>query len=224
MAIGATRSLPSRIDLSYWLRDITAALATALAYFFCALIGLFFVFGHEGIAALWPASGVFCAAIVINRGRRLWLIVLFTALADFAAAYWINRTPFVFSLCFMATIASESALAAWVLVRLRGRTLGFGKVPDVLALTLGASSAPAVGGFIAAAVVHTMSGEPLWENWHVWWLADSVGILAVVPVILAWRAQGWGALRVSDRGRALEIVVFFGVLVGALCLVFGAGD
>ena len=47
--------------------DLVCAGGIALAYFLSARVGLAFVVQPEGLAAVWPPSGILLAALVLSR-------------------------------------------------------------------------------------------------------------------------------------------------------------
>ncbi len=51
----------------------------AIAYSIAVWLGLLFVIQPEGIASIWPPSGVGLAVLLLNEGRR-WAILLFVML------------------------------------------------------------------------------------------------------------------------------------------------
>ena len=49
--------------------------AFTIGYLLCALVALELTSGEDGIAAVWPPSGIFLAGLlVIRTGNRWWLV------------------------------------------------------------------------------------------------------------------------------------------------------
>jgi integral membrane sensor domain MASE1 len=86
--------VPARPSLG---RDALWIASIALIYFIVARFSLLLVFEPEGIAAIWPAAGIFLSAMLLSRGKlRPWLAgALF--ITDFIAEM-LAGTPGVVSL------------------------------------------------------------------------------------------------------------------------------
>src|SRR4030043_31738 len=64
---------PSSVRPSWWRNTLWIA-TVALIYFATARLSLLLLFQPEGIAAIWPPSGIFLAAILLTRrDLRPWL-------------------------------------------------------------------------------------------------------------------------------------------------------
>jgi signal transduction histidine kinase len=75
--------------------------------------------------------------------------------------------------------------------------------------------------FAGLAVMHEfklISSAEVHSAWLTWWLANAVGILVLVPLVIAWRSlpKNWA------RAKLVEGLVVFGLLALAGQLVFGA--
>ena len=200
-----------------WVRPAQAALV-ALAYFTAAKLALLVAIPPGYAAALWPASGIALAALLL-AGNRLWPGVW---VGSFAANLSIEG-----SLAAAAAIASGSALQALAGAALVRRHVGvpyrFARVEDVVKFVglaaLSATIAPTIA-LLPLGLMHPMPGAELVRNWLTWWQGDAAGIILVAPLVLTWARPG--EVRWS-RGRALEGLAFGALLLAATHAVFATG-
>jgi signal transduction histidine kinase len=107
-----------------------------------------------------------------------------------------------------AVIASgntlEVVLGAWVIGRLSGEDVRFGRLRDVVALALAATVTPLVAaafGTLALSASGNAGESSLSALFAVWWAGDATGVLLVTPLIVAWlRPDSLPA----KSGRAIE--------------------
>ena len=196
-------------------RLVQVALVGA-AYFALARFGLSFAFETTQVTAVWPPTGLALAALMLMGPRA--------ALGIYAGAFAANllaREP----LGVAAGIAlgnTATGLAGWWLMRkVCVADPSFGRIRDVLALTLAAVATPlaSASGGVGCLVLGGQVPASAYESvWRVWWMGDALGILLVAPLLLTWVAA-WGAEAApgSDpTGEKLLLllgVVAFGVLV-----------
>ena len=200
------------------IQAVAAAVAVAAAYFAAAKLALLVAIPPGYAAALWPASGIALAALLL-AGKRLWPGVW---AGSFAANLTIEG-----SLAAAAAIATGSALQALAGATLVRRHVGvphrFALAADVVKFValaaLSATVAPTVA-LLPLGLMHPMPAAELLRNWLTWWQGDAAGIILVAPLVLSWAAPG--EVRWS-RGRALEGVALAALLLAATHAVFGGG-
>ncbi len=112
-------------------RDVAWVAAIALIYFAIARLSLLLVFEPEGIAAIWPCSGVFLSAVLLTRrGLRPYLVLVLWA-TDFTAELLAGTPPLV-SAVYSLALAADAALSAWLLSRFVGQPITFRRVREVV--------------------------------------------------------------------------------------------
>jgi PAS domain S-box-containing protein len=192
----------------------------AAAYFAAARLALLVAIPPGYASALWPASGIALAALLLG-GARLWPGVW---IGSFAANLTIEG-----SVLTSAIVASGSTLQALAGAELVRRHIGvphrFARAEDVVKFfglaALVATISPMVA-LLPLGLLHAMPGAELLRNWLTWWQGDTSGIILVAPLILSWAAPG--QVRWS-RARVLEAAVFGALLLGVTHAVFsGAGQ
>jgi PAS domain S-box-containing protein len=202
-AVGEHARVPRR-----WASLAQAALLAA-AYFAAAKLALLVAIPPGYASAVWPASGIAAAALLL-AGSRLWPGVW---IGSFAANITIEG-----SLVASGLIATGSTLQAVAAAELIRRYIGvpqrFGSADQVLKFVglaaLVATIAPTLA-LLPLALKHAMPGVELFRNWLTWWQGDATGMILVTPLILSWAAPGrvrWTRARTAE-GLALAAALMF---------------
>ena len=202
-------------------RKPVQALLVALAYFALARLGLSLAFATTQVTAIWPPTGLALAALVLLGPRA-------AAPGIFVGAFLANLMAQE-HLGAAAGIASGNTLAGlagwWMLRAIRRPRPAFTEIGDVIALAAVAILTPllsATGGVSCLVAGGLVPGASFAPVWRVWWMGDSLGILMIAPLILAWTAPAERRWRWS---RAIEAAAMLGAILGVGLLVFcGALD
>jgi diguanylate cyclase (GGDEF)-like protein len=116
------------------------------------------------------------------------------------------------------------ALAGAALVRaVIGSPGAFRRGEDVVKFVAIAASSATIAATVAAAplaFVHSLESPELLWNWWTWWQGDTVGIIIVAPLILAWAVRAhpaWTPLKIAEGS------VLVCLLSGVTYAIFGAG-
>ena len=195
------------------LRDAVkyAALAVILTgvYFLCNYLPLYLKINHDGLAPLWPATGLSIALLWI-WGYRWWPVIV---LGEVLSAHLLGRS-WLMSGASGAAQLGEALLAA-VALRGMGVDPDFRRVRDVLMFVPAGCILPAaVGGALGAAGLYYTGVTPLdavADSWGSWWLGDAMGALVFAPFIAQWRRWPFGS-----TVAALEWLLYMLLLV--LCV------
>ncbi len=188
------------------MRDVASSTAYALGWLVCAEIALRLTQGADGIAAVWPASGIFAAALLhLGREGRV-LTTIGIAVASLTANL-SSGVGLVSSLGFTAA----NLLEGWLVFFLMGGARSGARVlREPTNLLRFAAAAIVAGGFSAVmAGILSLNPDPrfLWS----WASTVTLGMLIVTPVIL-FLAQDPIALR-----RLLTLRTFWTLLLVGLC-------
>ncbi|MBE2252900.1 MAG: MASE1 domain-containing protein [Myxococcus sp.] len=189
------------------LKQWSATLGLAAVYFAAAWLGLQVAVPPGNATALWLPSGIALATVLL-LGRRVWPGI---ALGAFAVNLAFFPTPspagdVVGALAIAAGSTSAILLAAFAIERLGGRAI-LSTAPGVIAfvaVTLGAALLSASVGLLATMITGELSGAAVPRFWLTWWLGDTVGMLAVAPLVLTTGA-GAQPRRVAE-GVALTLL------------------
>lgn len=163
----------------YWL----GLLAFALVNYGLAKFGLWIApFVHGSVSAIWPASGVSIAVLVLF-GRRYWLGIF---IGQFFANISLVSAPVALVFGFGDSLA---ALFGWWLLNRKGVFRPqLDRVVDVVKLAfLAAPAAAFLSAMIGASALVLAQAMPS-AHWlsalGVWWLGDMVGNLVAAPVVM----------------------------------------
>jgi len=182
--------------------------ALAVAYWLAAKLSLLVAIPPGYAAAIWPASGIALAALLL-LGWRAWPGVW---AGSFAANLAVEASWPIALL--VATGSTLQTLAAAALVRrLMGVPRRFETAEQVVKFVAVAALCSTVAPSLAIATLaatHQLAPEALFQNWWTWWQGDTSGILLATPLVLSWSAPGtvaWGPRKVVEAGALAVLLV-----------------
>ncbi|WP_051472195.1 bifunctional diguanylate cyclase/phosphodiesterase [Patulibacter minatonensis] len=189
-------------------------LVVGVAYYAASELGLAFV-AHPGhVAVVWPASGIAFAAALLAPAR--WAPAIAAGVfAGNLLAQLGARPGVALAVALAAVNAAEPLLGAAVARHRRGAGLpAWDGVRGLQSVLLGAVVSAASAGLAGALALGATVGSPVLAGWATWSLADGLGMVFVVPVLL--RLGGRRGDAAGDAvGYALAATA---ILVG--CAVF----
>jgi signal transduction histidine kinase/integral membrane sensor domain MASE1 len=204
---------------------LLAIAATAVGYYVAGRLGLLLAIPPGYATAVWPASGLALAAVLL-RGYGVipgvWLGSLAinapTALAEQPTA---DPLEVLLLPALIGLGASLQALVGTALVRRRvgERNILEQEVGVVPLLLLGGPLSCLISATCGVGVLylngHVLPQDALF-NWWTWWVGDSIGVLIFTPLVLIW------ALRPRSRwlGRSLAVTLPLMALFGAVVSLF----
>ena len=204
-------------------RERLALLALfAGAYMVANYLGLAGYFRPNDITVLWLGSGIYMGALLITD-RSKWPILIVTAIVGQTVVDGLVGGVSVAGALFLAFINTLEAVVGALAIRaVCGGVPGLGSVRGVLALTfVGAGLSTLVSSFIGATEMVIAQPTPLsWrDEFSIWWFSDIMGVLLVLPLILAFVQR---RSQVLEPGRRWEIVFILAVLAAIVLWVFGS--
>jgi PAS domain S-box-containing protein len=196
-------------------KDWGRAAVLAAVYLSTAKLGLLVAIPPGNATAVWVPSGVALVAMLL-LGYRVWPVIWFSAML-------VNATTNI-SLATAAIIGlgntSEALLGVYLLRRLDVANRRFTRAQDVFRFLAVAGIASTVASIVGVGSLG-LGGRMAWSdaaaNWLTWWLGDTVGIVLVTPLLLAWRDR---SLLPQDR-RLVEALGFFVLLLVVGQLILG---
>lgn len=215
---GVARPRPGRSAPSLPCRT----LLFGLLYFATALLGHLLSARSSAVATVWPASGLYVAALTLTAPRRWWPMLGAAALAYFASDALLLGKPALEVGGLICANAVEAMVGAMLLRTVAAERRGLTanrSMRDLLALGLAALIGPVAGGVIAAAAMASEASAPFLAVLRVWWTADTLGILVATPLALA-AVQALLRHNVSRRVNWLESLAALAVAVGGAIAVF----
>jgi PAS domain S-box-containing protein len=205
------------VDARAWPTLIKAAglaLAVACAYFLAARLSLALLTPSDGVAVFWPAAGISSGLLIALGPTSRLPVAVGVMIATIAANLLGDRnlaSAAVFALC----NAGEAMLLAWLIERSFDREFRLDTVRHVLGFFLATGLAVAVsglGGTFGFVLFHS-SDVPILTTWLNWFASDSIGIIALAPLLI-------GCIRsLHDQPNFQQLVE--GLLVLAVVAVAG---
>lgn len=184
----------------------------ALLYFGAATISLRLTQGVDGIATIWPASGIPLASLLLLPRAVLPSVLAGAGIASFAAN-WLAGIGVGEALGLSLVNIGESALAWWMLCGHGERTPSFQAPADIGRFAV-ATVAAAAGSASAASVVVALSGAFTGVQFTAsWFLTDLLGMLIITPMVLT------GVAAMRARGQDPDLAVRWRDVVMVLTLV-----
>lgn len=197
------------------MRAVGLILATAIAYFAGAKVGLNLAFVAEQVTVVWPPTGIALAALLLI-GWKVWPGI---ALGAFLANATANE-PLATAAGIAVGNTLEAVSGAWLLGWV-GCRLELDRLRDVMAFIVVsvAASTPlsATIGVLSLCLGGVVPWTLYWSLWGVWWIGDMMGAIVVAPLFLAWAPALRG--RVARR-RAMESVAIAAATSLTVLLVF----
>ncbi len=204
---------------------IAGILTLAVAYFLGARLGVRLAFPTSpGLAAIWPASGIALAALLLV-GSELWPGIWLGAFVTQLVLRLAAATHPPLMILVPATVltaggsAAESLVGAWLVRRWLTRPSPLERVADVLRLLLLAGAAAALIsptiGVLTLLVIGLVGASAAPQVWMMWWLGDTAGIMVVAPALLAWFRP-----RDSRAGGGAELALFALLFGTSATLIF----
>lgn len=202
-------SLAARAD------RVLPAVATGLLYFAAALSALNWSHGQDGIATVWPSSGILLAALLLSPWERAGWHIGAASIASLAANLLQGNSLWTASGFTVANML-ESFIAARLLLRRSSGWISFSDPARLLEFCTAASLAAVSAATIATAFAPT----PSLMFWFSWLSTDLLGILLVTPLILVVAAATMKQ-RIRSRTRTrTEVFGIFAMLVLICVLTF----
>jgi integral membrane sensor domain MASE1 len=185
-------------------------------YFVVGKSGLRFAFYHASTSAIWPATGLALAMLLV-WGFRYWpAIFVGSFLVNVATAgSWLN------GLLIATGNTLEAVVGTWLVCRFAGGRHAFERPrTTVLFWLLACMTATALAATIGVTSLCATGAAP-WAHygtlWFTWWLGDAVGGFLAAALILLWSETP----RVPwTRERTLETAAVYLLVVGITVLVF----
>ena len=193
-------------------------LLVAPLYAVAVALGVGFYFDPEQIATFWPASGIFMGLLVLCPVRQWPGIVLLASLGQLGADSLIAQRPVAMNVALALPNTLEPILGALLVRRFLG-TPDFARLRHVAGIAGLAVLAPLPTALSGAAVVSYRFGTDYVSALQIWWAADALGILAVLPVVVlnhdwlsvrSWRKPSWQSLAIVGLCMTVASFVFAG--------------
>lgn len=205
-------------------------LLVAGGYYLSGRLGLLLAIPPGYATAVWPASGIALAAVMLCGPRA--------AIGVFAGSFGVNVVNGLDTSSLDALLralpvpvaiglgAAMQALAgAWLIERFVGyRNLLVQELQVVWMLALGGPLACLINASVGVGSLYAAGFIPadnMLFNWWTWWVGDSIGVLVFAPLVLIWSLKPGAPWRRRQLTATLPLVVMFGVVVWLFVFISG---
>lgn len=195
-------------------------LATSIAYYLLASLGVALGIPPDGISIFWPPNAIILSTFLVARKSQWWAFGLGFLCAEVASD--VPTFAVAEAVGYGLVNCFEGALSAFILRRFVKDDFGLSTSRELFYFILTAivvvPGVAALGG--AAIYVLGGSNENYLLLWRTWWFGDAVGLAAFAPILLVlWRRHEIGS---SSRklGYWLELALALAALVAAAVMAF----
>ena len=159
------------------------------------------------LTILWPAAGLLLVTLYYAP-FRMWLPFLVAQFAtEIAVGYlFTNGYERGFSVLFPIANLTDGVVGA-LLARRVIPDAALPRLRQVAAFLIASSFGAAAGAIIGAAgAVNTLSGQPYWREWQLWWAGNWLGSLTFAPLVMTWAVRFLMPERAASPARPLELL------------------
>jgi PAS domain S-box-containing protein len=203
------------------LPTLTAILVLAGCYFCAGKLGLSWAYVHASASAIWPASGLALAALLL-WGSKLWPGI-------FLGAFLVNITT-EGSLATTVGIAAgntlEALLGTWGINRFANGARVFERARNTFKFVWIAAILSTVISATFGVTSLILGGFAHWNQyaaiWLTWWLGDAVGNLIVAPFLLILMTEPYPQVKPNRLIEAAGLLLSL-ILLGYLIFLRNAG-
>jgi diguanylate cyclase (GGDEF)-like protein/PAS domain S-box-containing protein len=190
------------------------SVATGVAYFVLGCIGLQLLDGYTAAAVIWPAAGLAVGALIV-AGRRAWPgLALAVLAANFLTQVVVRKASFSLAAEISVIGLVQTLIAATVMSAIAGPRPHIGSLRTVGGLFAASTIAGLLAATLAASSLSMHLGFPFDRSLIGWWLGNAIGMLTLVPVILAMacpREDG-----AASRAEADGLIALTGIVAAFL--------
>lgn len=209
-------------DLPSWRRELPVALLVAALFLLSILVSSQLETAAHPISVIRVGGAIVLGTMLRRRPSAPAIHILLTLIAAVAANMLAGR-PMSFSVGAGAIRAGEIALAYGILHRMGIRPEG---LLDVRALAytgaVAVGAVPLLGGIAGGLLIYGFYGTPLLEGIASWAFGNAMGMLVLLPVMLAWTPERWSRMWRRHRLRTFVILTLATLTVTVLALKFSA--
>lgn len=216
--------LPALPALPPWAVLLAWQLVIALGYWIAGRLGLLLAIPPGYATAVWPASGLALAAVILLGWRAAAGILAGSFLANigtgFESASWstLLRSLGV-PLLIAGGAAAQALLGSWLIQRFVGyRNLLTQEVEVAFILLLGGPLACLVSASVGISTLWAtgvIAGDAVLASWGTWWIGDSIGVLIFTPLVLVWARPPDRVWLRRQLWATLPLLTLFALVVAA---------
>ncbi len=188
------------------------------AIFLAAIFGINITGPSQHIPILWLPSGVVLSTLLLTP-RNKWLPVFLIFILANSLAFLVESFPAGSIIGFTFAYAAEALLATLIVQWIIGQKPSVFSLRQIGLAVLSVGSLLLLTALLGATVAYLSDQSPFFSTWLAWAMADGIGILILVPVVLAWAAEK-PTIHNIHRGQVIESVIVLTLMVITTWLVF----
>lgn len=196
--------------------DILKQLSVAALYALLLYAGEVYFGGSRIVGYFEPASGFALATLLVGGKRYAWGMLLGAILVNAASA-----NPLWVSSIIALSDALQALCGAWLLTREGGFDWRLQSLRDYLRLVLFGGCVSIAAGALVVSTPLLFSGLLTPRDYLYsllqWWMSDTLGVILITPLILAWWKAG-NARR--EAGKMAEAALLLGLAILAGQVIF----
>jgi len=199
-----------------------APIGLAVAYYLGARLGFFFTPREQPVSPLWPPNAILLAALLLAPTRR-WPVLLLAVFPAHLAIELGTGVPVSMMLCWFVSNSVEALIGAATVRSLSRPPIHLDTFERVTVfVACAALLAPFASSFLDAGFValNHFGNRGYWDVWRARVLSNTLAVLTLVPVIIAFsQPRARDSARIS-RARVFEGTLLLGSLVAVCAFVF----
>jgi len=197
------------------------AVATGIAYYIGARVGIALKPHGQPISTLWPPNAILLAGLLLTPVRA-WPVIMAAVLPAHIASEIAGGAPMSLILSWFVSNCTEALIGAAGVRRFIALPIRFDSVRRVaIFVAIAVLFAPFVSSFLDVAFVQwnhwTLDHPAYWDLWRSRFFSNALANLTLVPVIVDWTTGRFTTLRSMGPRRLAEAAVLtFGLLVAGV--------
>lgn len=191
-----------------------------IVYYFTTWFSLEYLLDSNGVAIAWPPVGVYISAILLTPAKYRPFLIAVILSADIAADTHTGLS-FWTIVAYGLLSTGDALISAWILLRFVANPFVFDKARNFLLYML--YSVIICHGFfsiLVSGVTSYTQGSDYWSGILSSWVADGVGNIMIVPLIISWASYCKKDRKKLGIERIIEIIILVMALFASNILLF----
>ena len=219
MKLQVNRSKLDLITQYEWAwQNMLPLLGLGVATFLAAILGLILANHSQQIPILWLPSGIVISVLLLTS-REKWLPIFLVFVLAIFLAFLVENYAVGTIIGFSFAYTAEATLATLIIQRIIGQKTNVFSLRQIGVAAIFIGSVLLLIALLGASVALLSYQAPFINTALAWAMADGLGILILVPIVLAWAAEK-PSFRNIRRGNVIETVILLALMVITTWLVF----
>lgn len=192
-----------------------------VVYYLVTWLSLTNFLTDRGIAIAWPPVGIFISAILLTDRKDRPFLIAAIFIADFFVDLYATNVSYLAAFLYAMLSTGDAGISSWILLRFVSNPMEFKNAKNLLLYVfLSILLCNGVFSVLVALVTSFAQDSTFFTGFLYSWVADGVGNLMIVPVIISWSNFSFSDLKNFFTRRTIEIIILIVVLVASNILLF----